>query len=118
MRESNGAAIADFSGKIALAEGTGLLRATIQNFIQQGFTRILLNLELVDFIDSAGLGELVRTQTTLRSCGGQLKLVSPSANLDHLLHITKLHHIFDIAPDEFTALNSLRRPPPTKAPDR
>jgi anti-sigma B factor antagonist len=117
MRESSGAAIADLSGKIALAEGTGLLRATIRNFIEQGYTRILLNLEHVDFIDSAGLGELVRTQTTLRGCGGQLKLVNPNRNVHHLLRVTKLDHIFDIAPDEFTALNSLRQTSAIRSPN-
>jgi anti-sigma B factor antagonist len=116
MRESNGAAIADLSGKIALAEGTGLLRATVRNFIEQGYTRILLNLEQVDFIDSAGLGELVRTQTTLRGCGGQLKLVNPNRNVHHLLRITKLDRIFDIAADEFSALSSLRQGP-AKSPN-
>ena len=108
-RQANGAVVADIVGKIALAEGTGMLRDTVRNFLERGHNRILLNLEGVDFIDSAGLGELVRTHASVRSRGGHLKLVNPSASVHHLLRITKLDRVFDIMPDELSALSSLRQ---------
>jgi anti-sigma B factor antagonist len=108
-RQANGAVVADIIGKIALAEGTGMLRETVRNFLEHGHNRILLNLEGVDFIDSAGLGELVRSHASIRSRGGQLKLVNPSASVHHLLRITKLDRVFDIVPDEASALSSLRQ---------
>jgi anti-sigma B factor antagonist len=108
-RQLNGAVVADIFGKIALAEGTGMLRETVRNFLEHGHNRILLNLEGVDFIDSAGLGELVRTHASVRSRGGHLKLVNPSASVHHLLRITKLDRVFDIVPDEASALSSLRQ---------
>jgi anti-sigma B factor antagonist len=108
-REMDGPVIADFVGKIALAEGTILLRDTIHDFLRQGNNRIILNLADVDFIDSAGLGELVRTLASVRSHCGQLKLVNPSENVHKLLRITKLHHVFDIENDEASALMSLRQ---------
>jgi len=108
-RQLHGAVIADISGKIALAEGTVLLRDTVHTLLDQGHNRILLNLERVDFIDSAGLGELVRTLASVRSHGGQLKLVHPSENVDKLLKITRLNQVFDIEKDEESALRSLRQ---------
>jgi anti-sigma B factor antagonist len=109
LRQASGAVIADIIGKIALAEGTALLRETVQNFLKHGHNRILLNLERVAFIDSAGLGELVRAHATIRSHEGQLKLVKPSASVHNLLRMTKLDRVFDIEADEFTALKSLRQ---------
>src|SRR5882724_10003438 len=109
LRQAKGAVVADIVGKIALAEGTGMLRDTVRNFLERGHNRILLNLEGVDFIDSAGLGELVRTHASVRSRGGHLKLVNPSASVHHLLRITKLDRVFDILPDEASALSSLRQ---------
>jgi anti-sigma B factor antagonist len=109
LRQAHGAVVADIVGKIALAEGTGMLRDTVRNFLERGHNRILLNLEGVDFIDSAGLGELVRTHASVRSRGGHLKLVNPSASVHHLLRITKLDRVFDIMPDEVSALSSLRQ---------
>jgi anti-sigma B factor antagonist len=109
LRQVSGAVVADMVGKLALAEGTGLLRETVQNFLKHGHSRIVLNLERIDFIDSAGLGELVRAYETVRGQQGQLKLVKPSAKVHELLRITKLDRVFEIEPDEFTALNSLRK---------
>jgi anti-sigma B factor antagonist len=108
-READGIVIADIVGKIALTEGTILLRDTVRDFLAIGNNRIILNLEDVDFIDSAGLGELVRTHASIRSHGGQLKLVHPSENVHKLLKITKLDHVFEIEPDEQSALRSLRQ---------
>jgi len=115
LRQASGAVIAELVGKIALAEGTALLRETVRNFLEHGHNRILLNLERVEFIDSAGLGELVRAHATIRSHEGQLKLVKPSASVHNLLRITKLDRVFDIEADEFTALKSLRQAGATKS---
>jgi anti-sigma B factor antagonist len=114
-REMDGPVIADFVGKIALAEGTMLLRDTIRDALKNGNNRIILNLQAVDFIDSAGLGELVRALASIRSHGGQLKLVNPSENVQHLLKITKLDRVFDIENDEARALTSLRQNSAAKA---
>lgn len=108
-READGAVIADFDGKIALADGTRLLRDTVCDFLALGHKRILLNLEGVDFIDSAGLGELVRAYTSIRSRGGYLKLVKPRDTVSKLLQITKLDGLFDIEQDEVAALVSIRK---------
>ena len=83
-RQLEGAVVADFTGKIALAEGTDLLRDTVRALLQQGNNRILLNLEAVEFIDSADLGEFVRTHATVRSHGGMLRLLNPSASVHNL----------------------------------
>lgn len=105
VRQVPGAAIATFSGKLALDDGCLLLRETIRALLDSNQLRILLNLERLDFLDSAGLGELVRTHVAVRSRGGQLTLVNPSPNVRQLLQVTKVDRVFDIAPDELTALN-------------
>jgi len=48
-------------------------------------------------------------QVAVRSRGGQLTLVNPSPNVRQLLHITKVDRVFEIAPDELTALNRIAR---------
>ncbi len=74
--------ILDLKGKITLGEGDELLKDKINSLIQQDRKRILLNLEDVPYIDSAGLGEVVRTYTTVSRQGGQLKLRQPD-EADH-----------------------------------
>jgi anti-sigma B factor antagonist len=110
-RQLDGAIVADLVGKISLGEGTALLRDTIRELSEQGHHFILLNLAGVDFIDSAGLGELVRTHATIRSHGGNVKLVNPSRTVYDLLRVTKLDRVFDIERDEVTALDAFRNGP-------
>jgi len=114
-RQVDGVVVLDIAGKIALAEGTTFLRDTIRASLEQGYNRIILNLEAVDFIDSAGLGELVRTHVAVRSRGGQLKLIKPTGNVYGLLKITRLDNVFDVEPDEAIALHSLRQAPAAKS---
>ncbi len=109
LRQLQGAVVADIVGRIALADGTALLRDTIRNFLAHSYLRILLNLERVDFIDSSGLGELVRAHASVQNRGGQLKIVKPSANVLQLLRMTKLDHIFEIEHDEAHALASFQQ---------
>jgi anti-sigma B factor antagonist len=108
-RQLEGARAVDITGKIAHPEGTILLRDSIQNLLAQGATPVLLNLESVEYVDSAGIGEIVRTHATIRSHGGQLKIVNPSRKVRELLQITKLDRVLEIEQDEASALNSLRQ---------
>lgn len=105
VRQIPGAAIATFSGKLALDDGCLLLRETIRAFLDARQLRILLNLERLEFLDSAGLGELVRTHVAVRARGGQLTLINPSPNVRQLLRVTKVDQVFDIAHDELSALS-------------
>ena len=102
-----GISILDVSGRITMGDGSPLLREAVRQLIQQGSTKILLNLREVAYMDSSGIGELVRISTTVRRLGGQLKLVNPSKKVWELLEMTRLSTVFDTEPDELTAIDSL-----------
>jgi anti-sigma B factor antagonist len=105
-RELGDALAVDIQGRIALADGTAMLRETIRDLVERGNKCIVMNMAGVDFVDSAGLGELVRSHASIRNHGGQLKIVSPSKHIHDLLRMTKLDRVFDIEQDEASALNS------------
>jgi anti-sigma B factor antagonist len=102
----NDVTILDLKGKITLGEGDEALREKINNLISQNKKRILLNLADVPYIDSAGLGEVVRTYTTVSRQGGQLKLVNLTKRITDLLSITKLLTVFEAFESETEALKS------------
>ena len=87
--------ILDLKGKMTLGEGDELLKDKINSLIHQGQKKLLLNLESVPYIDSAGLGEIVRTYTTVSRQGGNLKLVNLTKRITDLLSITKLLTVFE-----------------------
>jgi anti-sigma B factor antagonist len=62
----------------------------------------------VQYVDSSGIGELVKTHTTVRNRGGQLRLVNLNRRVNDLLQMTRLSSVFDIERDEASALASLR----------
>jgi len=105
-RVVNDVTILDLKGKITLGEGDEALKDKINSLIHQNRKRILLNLEDVPYIDSAGLGEIVRTYTTVSRQGGQLKLVNLTKRITDLLSITKLLTVFETFDAEQDALKS------------
>jgi anti-sigma B factor antagonist len=105
-RVVNDVTILDLKGKITLGEGDEALKDKINSLIHQNRKRILLNLAEVPYIDSAGLGEIVRTYTTVSRQGGQLKLVNLTKRITDLLMITKLLTVFETFESERDALQS------------
>ena len=100
--------ILDLKGKITLGEGDEVLKEKINTLIQQDRKKLLLNLADVPYIDSAGLGEIVRTYTTVSRQGGQLKLLNLTKRITDLLSITKLLTVFDTFDAEQEALDSFK----------
>ena len=105
-RVVNNVTILDLKGKMTLGEGDELLKDKINSLLQQDRKQILLNLEAVPYIDSAGLGEIVRTYTTVSRQGGKLKLVNLTKRITDLLSITKLLTVFETFDSEQDATRS------------
>ena len=101
-----GVTIVDLSGRIVLGEGSAGVRDLVHDLIKNGNKKILLNLRDIDYVDSSGLGELVNAFTSMRSQGGELKLLNLTKRVHSLLQITKLLTVFDIADDEATSVKS------------
>ena len=98
--------VLDCSGKITLGEGTMSIRSNVHDLLQGGSKKILLNLADITYIDSAGIGELVRTYTTAVNSGGHLKLLNLTKKVEQLLVITKLITVFETFDKEDAALKS------------
>jgi len=107
-REVGDVAVVDFSGKITLGEGSATLRKLVRELVENGRRKILLNLADVDYIDSSGIGELVGAYTTVRSASGELKLVYLTKRVRDIIQITRLFTVFDVQPDEASAVRSFQ----------
>jgi anti-anti-sigma factor len=92
-------------GRITVGEESDYLRQVITSLLNLGHKNILLNLQGVTSIDSAGLGTLVAAHTSVLARGGTMKLT----NLQHVqareeLQEPRLFAIFNIAENEDEAL--------------
>ncbi len=107
-RDNGGVMILDLKGKLTIGEGDELLKDKVNSLIQQGYQKLLLNLEGVPYVDSAGLGEIVRTYTTVSRQGGKLKLLNLTKRIEDLLAITKLLTVFETFESEQEAVKSFQ----------
>ncbi len=108
IRHVEGVTVLDLSGRITLGEASGKLRGAVQEALSAGSKKILLNLAEVNYIDSAGLGELVSAYTTVKNAGGDLKLLGLTKKVKDLLVITKLLTVFDVKETEKEAIASFQ----------
>jgi len=98
--------VLDLKGKVTLGEGDELLKDKVNSLVNQGHKKIVLNLADVPYVDSAGLGEIVRTYTTVSRQGGKLKLLNLTKRIQDLLAITKLLTVFETYESEPDAIKS------------
>jgi anti-sigma B factor antagonist len=98
--------VLDLKGRVTLGEGDELLKDKVNSLLNQGVKKIVLNLADVPYIDSAGLGEIVRTYTTVSKQGGTLKLLNLTKRITDLLSITKLLTVFETFDNENEAVRS------------
>jgi anti-sigma B factor antagonist len=103
--------VVDVSGKITLGEGgDAVLKDKMRSLVQQGQTKLLLNLGDVSYVDSAGLGEIVQSYATVNKNGGTLKLLNVTKRIKDLLSITKLLTVFETYDSEAEAVTSFSSP--------
>ncbi len=105
-RQVKDVTILDLAGKILIGEGDDALREAVTRVVDSGKSKILLNLAEVPYVDSAGLGEIVRCYTTVSRKNGRLKLLNLTKKIRDLLSITKLLTVFETFETEDEAVNS------------
>lgn len=106
VREFADVRVLDLEGKITIGSGDVQLRQLVEESLQSGRTKILLNLKGVTHIDSSGIGEMVGCFTTVARRGGAMKLVNLPAKINDLLQVTQLITVFDVFDNEAEALAS------------
>ena len=105
-RKKGDVVILDLKGKILIGEGIDVLRDSINNTINEKETKVLLNFGEVPYLDSTGLGEVVRSYTSIKKAGGVVKIVNLTNKVRDLLSVTKLITVFETFEDEDKAIES------------
>lgn len=106
QRETNGIYLLALSGRLVLGQEGNGVRTAVENLLASGATRIVINLEHVNYVDSAGLGALIEMHRKTKAKGGHLKLCNLGPNLRNALEIARLMPIFETCPTESDAMAS------------
>lgn len=110
IRQAEKISLVEVSGRLTSFESAAF-RDAIQRLLKEGHTSILLNLTGLDYLDSSGIGELVRNYMSVVKKGGTMKVVGLAPKVEEILRVTQLYQVFPEFPDEASALQSFPKRP-------
>lgn len=99
-------AVVTLRGDITPGRIEGLLSKRMLDLAQQGYRKLVLDLEGLTSIDSIGLGEIVRCYTTLARQGAKMKLAAVPKKIVDLLRVTRLILAFELVATTEEAVNN------------
>lgn len=97
------------TGRIVAGEESESLRAHVA-WLLHDRRSIVLHLGEIDFIDSSGLGTIVRTLTSVRQVHGDLKLCNVPENVRKILELSHLTKLFEAHESEEKAVAAFYHP--------
>ncbi len=97
------------SGRFTLGTRLSETEAMILSFIDDGVRKLVIDLEHVEFVDSAGLGILMRIFGEMNDRGGRFRIAGPSVQVRRLFDITHTASILAIDPDLPTSVMRLQQ---------
>ena len=107
--EVSGTSVVMLDGRIVLGEESQALRQKLKSPIAEGNKKIILNMDNIKYIDSAGLGILVAAHVTAKLEGASLILSNLGTKFQEILQITKLVTVFQVFKTEAAAVASLSK---------
>jgi anti-sigma B factor antagonist len=105
IRQSGDVSLVDVKGRLTSYEARAF-RDAIHGLLDQGNRNIILNLTGLEYLDSSGIGELVRNYLTVVKRDGAMKVVGLAPKVEEILKVTQLYQVFPEFPDEASAIES------------
>lgn len=110
-RDTGDVVVMTLTGRLVLEDVEAQLRGALDGLIQQGRVKLVLNLQNVAYVDSAGLGFLVSKHVSVHRRGGDMKLVGVQPRVAHVLEITRLSQIFEACASDEDAVRAFEHEP-------
>ena len=93
-------------GDLVIGDAETHFKKTVTRLLEEGRIHLLVDMAGVGFLDSSGLGALVRALTNSQKEGGQTKLLHAGPQIRKLLQMTKLDSVFELHEDMEAAVSS------------
>ncbi|GAA4785715.1 STAS domain-containing protein [Microbacterium gilvum] len=97
-------AVISVTGRLTAA-GAPALRAAVQELVDAGSARIVLDLAATAFVDSSGLGAIIGGLKTARNAGGDLRIAAVPEPVAAVLRLTNLDRVLRAHPTPETAFD-------------
>lgn len=106
IQQNGSVSVLCMPSRVLMADAPAI-RFRIGQLVKEGCTRLVLDLKGVEMLDSSGLSTLVTALKTVGRHQGRVVLAAPTTDVQALLEITQLHHVFEIFEDVGAAVAEL-----------
>ncbi len=72
------------------------LRDRFDELVREGCDQVLINLELLPYLDSSELGRLIRCHLSVRKAGGRVRICNISDKVSTLMKMTRLDTVLEL----------------------
>ncbi|MEE4198191.1 MAG: STAS domain-containing protein [Bacteroidales bacterium] len=82
------------------------LKEEVAQYLTKANTKLILNLEGIEYVDSSGFGALLSILRNAKNNDSQFKICNVSSDVMELIKLLQLHNVFDICENVDECLNS------------
>jgi anti-anti-sigma factor len=108
-----GVVVLGMTGSIRIGPNCQQIELALEEIIRQGGVWVVFDLSGVSYIDSAGIGTVVRSLAKLRKSGGTLRLCGVKGMVDGVLKLTRIDRSIEVFPTADEAAEGLPLAPKT-----
>ncbi|MFO8007548.1 MAG: STAS domain-containing protein [Candidatus Brocadiia bacterium] len=106
IRPQNDVTVVELEGRLDASTAPDI-KAELHELIEQGRARLVVNLEALEFIDSAGLGVLVSSLRRAAGEGGDLRVAEVPPFCRSIFELTRLTRVFSVTESESEAIAAI-----------
>lgn len=96
VHQTEGVTVVELTGRLDTTTSSDV-KAQLRDIVERGNCRLVMDLEGLEFIDSAGLGVLVGCLRRCVSAGGDMSLARASTSARSVFEVTRLTRVFQFA---------------------
>ena len=106
VRRAGEITVVEVSGKILGGPESDVLREALDAVFEQGCSKLLIDLERVPWMNSAGLGILLAAYSRMRDRAGVMRFCGAGERVRGILRTTKLLTVLESFADERSGIQS------------
>jgi anti-sigma B factor antagonist len=100
----------ELSGRVQMGPDCKRVDQEVESHIANNETRIILDMAAVDHIDSAFVGQIVKSFSRLSKCGGTLRLAALSRMVEGVVNMTQVNRVIGVYPTALAASEDFPAP--------
>ncbi len=107
INEENNIQVLTISGELIDKNQASDLMRAIDELLEQGKNKLVIDIENLKYMNSSGLNVLIQLLTKTRTNGGESVIFNVNKKINELLVITKLNTLFKIVDTKAEAIELL-----------